>query len=36
MFGQYSMLQPKQLAGDAGFTEPEVCDICESYELEVE
>ena len=36
MFGEYSMLQPQQLAEYAGFTEPEVREICELYELDFE
>ena len=36
MFGEYSMLQPQQLAEYAGFTEPEVREICETYELDFE
>ena len=36
MFGEYSMLQPQQLAEYAGFTKPEVREICETYELDFE
>ena len=36
MFGEYSMLQPQQLAEYAGFTESEVREICETYELDFE
>lgn len=34
MFDEYSMLQPMALAEFAGFTDPEVRELCDEYEME--
>lgn len=35
MFNEYSMLEPGPLAEFVGFTEDEVCELCEEYDMDI-